>query len=308
MTFTEFEKIIIERLQEEFGEEREIRINDVYKNNGIILRGITVCFDELNACPTLYIDDMYERHEEDGVDIDIIVADIIKSFKESRLEDNVDVSYFSDYEEVGKRILCKLINTEKNRELLMDVPHVDYLDLSCVFYIIATNGKNGVGTILIHNSHMKPWGVTIERMFEDAKRNTNCMLKGAFVPIEELLFNMMTERNNECMDILNQIDERKEAGEIFPMYVLSNSMNSNGAACLLDEELLNDFAKMVNSDFYIIPSSIHELILVPKTNDSDIDSLKEIVKEVNATEVAPSEVLSDNVYLFSKNLKNVMCM
>jgi hypothetical protein len=84
------------------------------------------------------------------------------------------------------------------------------------------------------------------------------------------------------------------------MYILSNHKGINGATCLLYENVLYEFAQLIQSDFYILPSSIHEIILVPYDKTISKETLADMVKDVNRTQVARDEVLSDRVYFFSR--------
>lgn len=96
--------------------------------------------------------------------------------------------------------------------------------------------------------------------------------------------------------------------DICPMYVATNSKKLNGACVMLYDGLLRDFARKVGRSFYIIPSSIHEVILIPDTLDMDIRYMKAMVKEVNGTEVALDEVLSDNVYRYDIDTDRIEMM
>lgn len=92
------------------------------------------------------------------------------------------------------------------------------------------------------------------------------------------------------------------------MYVATNSKKLNGACVMLYDGLLRDFARKVGRSFYIIPSSIHEVVLIPDTLDMDINYMKAMVKKVNGTEVSPDEVLSDNVYRYDIDTDRIEMM
>jgi hypothetical protein len=82
------------------------------------------------------------------------------------------------------------------------------------------------------------------------------------------------------------------------MYVLSNDRGINGASTLLYPNVLYDFASSIRMNFYILPSSIHECILVPDTGKLSKAALKEMVKDVNDSHVSADEVLSNEVYYY----------
>ena len=120
----------------------------------------------------------------------------------------------------------------------------------------------------------------------------------------------MQSMANVVMDILSKrmdeevaeefYDMMVDVGDAVPMYVCTNTMKLNGAGTILYTGLLQEFADRVGSDVFILPSSIHEMILIPANEYCDVDYLKDMVRTVNATEVAPEEILSDNVYYYNR--------
>ena len=90
-----------------------------------------------------------------------------------------------------------------------------------------------------------------------------------------------------------------------PMYVLTNRKRCNGAACVLYEQVLENFAKKINDNLYILPSSVHEVIMIPASFAGKASQLREMVEEINATQVEDEEVLSDSVYFFNRMTKKL---
>ena len=304
MLFEEFKDCFIERLYDEFGENSDIRVTDVIKNNGIKLTGVTVIFKGVQACPSIYIEHFYDDYNN-GDSFEDIMSSVFEILRNCRLEEELDLSIFDSYNSIKDKILCKLVNTEKNKELLASAPHINFLDLSVVFYVIMTSVKHGMGSILIKDNIFSDWQVSVDQMFKDAKENNKRLLGSKIEPIEEVLRRMVKGCSQES-DLISDLDDLNMRNGKSYMYVLTNSQLTNGAASLLDNEALCDFSNEINSDFYIIPSSIHELILVPVKNDLEDSTLKSMVKEINAKEVSPQEVLSDNIYFFSRSLNKVV--
>lgn len=308
MSIEKFEEMTVEYLKQQYGNDMEIIVKDVFKNNGLILRGVTVVFDNANACPTVYLEDLY-KDLMNGKTFEEVMKNLVNIIENSKIEGFVDVSFFEDYELVKERVVYKLINTQKNLKLLEDVPHLDFLDLSVVFYCIVTDKTFGSGSIIIHNSQFDNWNVSLEELFSDAKSNTIKRLGSCITSIEDVLLEMIRAKNEDSYDdIEREIEAQRKAGRIIPMYVLSNQLKINGAACMLDEKLLLSFAEDIDSDFYILPSSVHELILIPQRGIEDPCSLERMVKEVNISEVAVTDILSDHVYRFSREKCAVECI
>lgn len=308
MSIEKFEEMTVKYLKEQYGFDTEIIVKDVYKNNGLVLRGVTVVFDDANACPTVYLEDLYKDFCK-GKTFEEVMEELVNILEKSRIEGFVDVSFFEDYELIKDRVVYKLINTEKNLKLLSDVPHMDFLDLSIVFYVIVTDKTFGSGSIMIQNRQFERWNISLEELFEAAKVNTIKRLGSSITSIEDVLLEMIRQRNeSEFDEIEKEIEAQKKAGRIIPMYVLSNQLRINGAACMLDMNLLRSFAEDMDSDFYILPSSVHELILIPQRGVEDPYCLERMVKEVNISEVGVTDVLSDHVYRFSREKCAVECI
>lgn len=300
MNYNEFENAVIERLSKKAGKDCEIVPTSVLKNNNTTLKGLRFVSAGNIIQPTIYLDSFYCMYKR-GQEIDEIADEIYEDYEASKLGNTPDLSFFTDYSRMKERIVCKLINAEKNAKLLKKIPYVPFLDLAVVFYCRIDLAGAGTGTILIHQSHFDEWGITLEEMYRDALANNRKLLKGRVTPIEDVLNDIlfrMKERGENC-----DAPAFSEEDQKIPMYVLTNEYSHNGAACMLDNGILKDFSQKNGGDFFIIPSSIHELILMPAMSGNSSVSLKEIVKTINATEVSKDEVLSDEVYMYdvSKN-------
>lgn len=298
MNFEKFKNAVTEYLKAQYSEAKEVTVKEVIKNNGVILNGMTVMFEGVNICPTIYLEDLYERYEE-GTTFNRICEEVKRIVDESRLNESFDISFLCDYEAVKDRVYCKLINTEKNKNLLKDVPNVNLLDMSVVFFCLVSNGKFGEGSVLIKNDQMKFYDITVDKLYEDAKRNTVNNLCAVIKPIEEVLFEILGEADTPESRAMQEEMTAPISDNVSPMYVLTNMRKTYGAAGLLDDELLHSFFERINCDFYILPSSIHELILVPERSAPDWTELEKMVREVNSAEVSETEFLSDFIYKYS---------
>ena len=82
------------------------------------------------------------------------------------------------------------------------------------------------------------------------------------------------------------------------MYILSNHMRSYGAAALIYPEQLRKIAEEVGENYYVLPSSVHETIIVAESESPDKEELCSLIKEINETQVEAEEVLSDHAYYY----------
>lgn len=282
MTMDEFAQELRELILERVPDIEDIQIKRVLKNNSVAKLGMLFEDKRSNVSPTIYLEEFYEAYRG-GMDISKIADKIIAYYEQEGFKGKVDVSFMWDWGKVKPMVAYKLINKERNRELLEQIPNKDILDLSMVFFISVEQYK---GSIMIYNSHCEMWGIGVDELYAAAVENTPkiCPLK--------------IQTMKELMGLGDAYDEDLEKLE--PMYILSNEKKVCGAAAFLYPEGLKQVADRVKSDFYILPSSIHETIIFPAEETVDTEWLTKMVREVNDTMVVEEEILGDNVYFYSR--------
>ena len=230
MEFTSFTTLVREEVEKRAGESYKVRINDVRKNNGVILRGLTVMQDDSNISPTIYLNNYYEAYENGEATLVNVVNDVMDTYYRNKVNQSVDMRYFMNYACVKEHIVYKLVNTEKNKELLEDIPHVEFLDLSVVFQCLVAKECFGTASILIHNAHIKLWDIPVMELFRAAKDNTQRILGYEIKGINDAIYEIMQEDEQEgfCFDGCIA-----EFADSVPMYVLSNKSRVEGAACMI---------------------------------------------------------------------------
>lgn len=293
MEYREFLENVRKEVESRYDSNVSVTLNHVMKNNGTELDGITIMEKDKNIAPTIYINSFYDRYRE-GVSLKAVVSEIIRIYNQNKNSININADYFENYENVRKTIVYKLVNYQKNKKLLEDVPYKRVLDLAVVFYCLIEQRKGVSATALIHNEHLRIWNVTEDEIYNDALKNTPVLLAGSIVPMSKILSEIAG-----TAPVDNDEKVCEYTGEDI-LYVLTNSSRVNGAACILYDNLLKKFANDVHSDLYILPSSVHEVIIVPKKNAFDKSELADMVREVNEQGVSQDEILSDNVYKYNR--------
>ena len=293
MEYREFLENVRKEVESRYDSNVSVTLNHVMKNNGTELDGITIMEKDKNIAPTIYINSFYDRYRE-GVSLKAVVSEIIRIYNQNKNSININADYFENYENVRKTIVYKLVNYQKNKKLLEDVPYKRVLDLAVVFYCLIEQRKGVSATARIHNEHLRIWNVTEDEIYNDALKNTPVLLAGSIVPMSKILSEIAG-----TAPVDNDEKVCEYTGEDI-LYVLTNSSRVNGAACILYDNLLKKFANDVHSDLYILPSSVHEVIIVPKKNAFDNSELADMVREVNEQGVSQDEILSDNVYEYNR--------
>lgn len=310
-------------MEENVGTNYDVDIYHVIKNNSLELDSLTIRNKNSRISPNIYMNDYYEKYKY-GESVENIASEILQVYEDSNEEDGFNINF--TFDEMKSKIVYRIINYGKNRKLLKDLPHVRLLDLAIVFHCLVKNDINGIGTIRITNEYMKEWDTDVEELMNLAGDNTQRFFPADIKPMSEVIESIIRRdidkyigdfnpdewseftgddidlnREDAMMDFLKEIDEMEQ----IPMYILSNSNGINGASTILYTNVLKEFAISQDSDFYILPSSIHEVILVPYIKDLSIESLKEMVLNVNETQVPEEEVLSNQVYIYRRSTNTI---
>lgn len=278
------------------GESVKVQVREVTKNNGITLQGMVITRDGENISPTIYLKPFFEAYEK-GKSFGCIIQEIISIYEENKVDADLNFDFFLDYQKVQKRVFQRIVNFEKNRKMLENLPHIRFFDLAVICYYAYMNDFLGKGSILIETGHLDRWGISQETLFEDARNNTVNKLGTEIMGVDELIYEMMSDKLEE-KDLEQFSDAIQNAKREVPMYIMTVQGRYFGAVCMYYNEFLQVFAKKCGKNFFILPSSIHELILIPDSGRERPAELKKMVQEVNAGHVAPEEQLSDNVYYF----------
>lgn len=276
-----------------------ILVQTVQKNNES-LEAITISSPESNVSPTIYLNNFYEDYEN-GRDIEDILTDIANIRVEHEVDKDFDVTHITEYSRVKDKIAARMVGIEGNDALLDQRPHETMDDLAVTYCIMLGEDGNGSMSVPITNQLMDTWDVTQADLHALAKENLNVLTPSTFKPMSEVMAEMMIPQLMDDMGVDRTTAEQIIKDMIPPedmMYVLSNEQKLNGAAALLDENMMAHITETLGDDFYILPSSIHETLIVSAKSGMELQDLESMVQEVNATQVAPQDRLSDHVYRY----------
>lgn len=286
-----YEDKIIEEIRKELGNSVNVQVQDVWKNNHVLRRGMTIQREGQNVSPIIYID-LFCKELEQGANMNSVVKGILRLFTQRPSTNNMNMAFFKDYEKVKDRIIYRLVSRERNRELLEDVPHTEFLDLAICYCCHYEDFTLGEGMILIHNSHMEEWNVGLDDLKFRADWNTPRLMPPWLCSMEDALRGTLDQK---ALDQLRKV--QREMGRY--MYVLSNNRRCYGASALLYPGVLQKVAHKLGNRFFILPSSIHETILVKDDRDSTGENLHDMIADINRDQLEPEEVLSDYAYHYN---------
>ena len=289
VTYEEFMELIQNKTKERLGKEARVEIHRIVRNNSIALDGMSIGRADNKITPTLYLNDFY-RDYRDGVSVEKILDTIEEVYKNSRNKHSFDGNFYSDFENIKDHLACKLINRRRNKELLKHVPYKEFMNLAVVVYYLFEDEELGTGTILVYDSHLKNWNISGEEVLEIARDNTLKILPLEFMGMQKVLEKYHIHTDEELSP------EQEE-----PMYVLTNKRNYFGDVGMMYDSVLQQIGRELEDDFWILPSSIHECIIVPSSITMTGKELQIMVQEINRNEIDDEEYLSDEIYFYKRD-------
>lgn len=306
MDFDEFKEKVKDNIKNYLPmqyEKANVSLQSVVKNNDVQLTGLMIRQEENNIAPFIYLDRYYEQYQN-GMELPDIMKDIAELRVSSEQSVKLDISRITDFNQVKDNIICKLINGDMNEEYLADKPYTQIEDMAVIYVIDLGSGAEGHMSSPITYDLMKRYGVDTQMLHEIAIHNlakSEIVFKSMKDALMEIMFPDGVPEEDPLAEILSAEDE-------IPMYVLSNAEKLNGAASVLDKDTMETISEMLGGDFVVIPSSIHEVIILPMDDNVDKDELEGIIREVNTGQVAPEERLSYHAYQYDSGKHALMRM
>lgn len=299
MVYETFLKEVKEKLKLYLGSGFTVNLRHIPKNNGLLMDGVCIVKGTEQISPTIYLNTFYAYYRN-GMPMEEIILHIMKLYQENISLPEVDINELIQLDQLRNKIVYKLINHNSNTDLLNDIPHIPILDLAIVFYLLLGENENGQMTALIHHEHSKSWDLSTSELYQIAKYNTPRLMPPIIKNMRDVmkeiaLENLGDDYKEEYMEGL--IEDNAASA---PLYVMTNINGLHGSCCILYENVLKNFADSIGHDLIILPSSIHEVLLVPDGGQIAYENLGDMVTDINHSEVPLEDQLSNQIYLYSK--------
>jgi len=285
-----FAQKVVNALNEKFDGQYTFDSQDVLKTNGINLRGIYAQVED-GITPVVYID-KYLLDYRMGKGFDVITAEIASEYLEAMRIAPVrfDEDQLLDGDRARSKLLAKLVNYDLNKEMLQSVPH-RRIDDYAIIPIMDIDYGNGTGEVKFTKEQFEKFGWDENEVIDEAFNRTVTECPAVISYMSELAFGMGDSANLLKEDI---------EGAVEGLLVVTNTTSCDGAIALYYPEVKEWFDQHINGDFYIIPSSIHEVLIIPNGKGADISSLTAMLLSVNGAMVADNEVLGTRALRYDK--------
>lgn len=287
ISYKEFLSYVKENINAYIPQIETAEIKSLDKLNGIKLDALIVKREGENFSPTIYLRPYFQQLLEKK-DLSVVMKNIAETYLANiRNPFEEAVSQFGDWDFVKDKIVMTAVNAEMNAGLLENIPNTRKEDLAIIYKVVMSDNDRELATVTIRNEHMEQWNVTPEQIHECALENSREMLPATVEDLTEIM------RSISGMSLV----EAPEYEPSVPMYAITNNRRTSGAAVIFYSNVLEEISSRHESDLIVLPSSIHEVIVLPD-NGEDVKAFAAMVREINETQVDKEEQLSDHVYRY----------
>lgn len=271
----------------------DIRCQIFTKNNNTQRYGILLQKENEMVTPTIFLERYYQNYLQEQTSVDEVAHHIVDILEDVKSHARQYQSLSLQFTDCQDNIIYRLISKEMNEALCEEIPYIPFLDLMISFCVVVNYTDQGVETIKITNELMNQWGITTAELYQLAEENTPRIFPAKIQLLSELLQKQ-----------LNLQDEDEVEDELrVPMIILGNKAGVYGASTILYPGVVEELADKWNGNLYVLPSSVHEFIILPEQNENSLEELSAIVQHINKDYVIQEEILSNRAYFYNKDEK-----
>ena len=297
MTKNDFIYEVTDRIRHRAGSSCEVQVKKVPYNNGQHLTGI-ILKKNPGVSPLIYLDKFYDHYVSGSMSMVEIVDEVVGIQEDGGLQELTSDGRLADYEFMRSKIRLRLGNYEANKVRLEKMPHVLFLDTAIMFYIEIDSNRQRTLTAAVEHRHLEMWGIEKERLYEDALHNMRVYCPVSIRPVMNVIKDI-EDKVSEELHISMPCEETLQNGGF---WIMAAEAGGQGSAALIYGNGLKRFAQLIKDDIVILPSSLHEVILIPNgLAGGEYGHFSRMVEEVNNTEILKEDRLSNSVYLYSRD-------
>ena len=288
MTYSQFVEYLEIHKDEYIPDNVDASIRTKKQNNGVLQDGWALMDKEssIDMPLMLYFRDLYGEFSQSNVEINIFLKEKISNLADTVRQKSLD--------SITDHIFLRIVNAEKNQKMLQDYPCRQISDFIVTYRLLVLQDQEGIGSLLVDHDLAKSTGLSEEQLYQRALKNTEKLFPVKFGNLQDVMVKSQISGHVEVGDEIH-VDKN----DPLPAYILSNQNCINGATSILYPKVQEELKREFPDGYYVIPSSIHELLLVDNSfvqTPEDLYKLKAGVMEVNYTILNPEEFLSDEIY------------
>lgn len=297
----QFIEAIVKVLKGMVGDTYEIKVRRQVRMNDIVLYALNFIKGNQRYAKNIYIEPYYRVHNM-GFSIEEMARKILDELHDDKeyvsMLEEYSVMDWSNFDNVKDKLIVRVASQKYNQEFLKDKCYIHVMDLAKIFYVLVERDDIGITSIAIPQKSLGMWNITLEQMEVIADKNMKRLFPAVITPLGDVMKEQYPLLPDECLEQIHSIEDFNVG-----MFILSNDSGVNGASLMLDKDVLREFADEHGVDEVIlIPSSLHECMLVPKGVSIALTekSCLEMLHDANLEAVERRELLSNNIYLYSR--------
>ena len=291
LSYRDFQESLTQLVSQELNKNGKYHceLTQAQKNN-VVLTGLSIRQDGSKSAPIIYLSESYQSYLQ-GKPLNQISKEIVEFYRSQEIPefDHID---FADYEKMKEKLRVRLVSKENNQAYYKKGPYRIHPMGAEVLYMEVERNESGSMYTQVTNDMAESWKIPRAELFQIALENTQNIAEVKFQSMNEVMSEIMTGNAEEDFDS--------------PMYVLTNKDTQYGATVALYPDVLKQISRQIGSDYYILPSSVHELLILRK-KDCDITEkeLRSMVREINQSIVEPEEILGNEVFEYRADMDKV---
>lgn len=294
MNFNEFEGFvesnIIGALPEDYIN-AEVIISKFNKNNET-LTSFTVKRPEFNVAPSLYLEDFYNEYTS-GKNADAVLDSIAEAIVDHQFDEKLDISYYMVWDNIRDKVVPSLVPIKGNDEYLKDKVYATFAEDLGVVYKIPIDDLGKGSLTITEEVFDRIEGLSDKNVLDQCARS-NILGDSIYCSMFDVLKDSFRDLYGDGYDFADMVEDMKNN----PMSILSNKDKLFGAAQILNPEVMKTISDKIGNGFWILPSSVHEVIILPDNEAFDKDELTCMIKTINETELVAQDILSDHPYRY----------
>ncbi len=202
----------------------------------------------------------------------------------------VEAVQHGNYEKVRNQLFLKVMNIRENKDLLQGIPYFQFEDMALTCWILVESREDGISSMPYKHGFFSE--IPLSQVRNDALNNSSRLFPPVIMPLREMMLKLMKE-----MPVDEAFEWPDAVSEDNAYYVLGNERGINGASALWYPGIMEELYQIMGGDYFVLPTSLHELMILPKDNNHS-KQLKKLLHEGNQTLVTPEEILSDEIYVY----------
>ncbi len=284
------EEHIREFLPEEIRESVVVSVHPKRKANDVQQYGLMMRMGTEKVSPNFHLEDAWKEYES-GMEMQEVLGNLVQEYMKYRdIQKHIHVDESMEYEAVKDRVVYQVLNKEANRNNLRERIYTDIGQGFVKVYAIhqKLNGFGTEGSIAITHDVVKRFEYDAEEIREDAEENTPRIYPAVFAPVGQIL------------DDAGQGESASNNTAEMELHVLTNTAVHWGAGALFYPGMQEKIAEQFGRNYYVLPSSVHEVMIAPEKPGIRDGKLEQIVRRINREKVSREDFLSNKVLFYDR--------